>query len=58
MTGVVILAAGASTRLGEPKQQLLFRGKTLLQRAVGAALKSVCAPAVVVLGANAEALAD
>jgi len=56
VTGVVILAAGASTRLGEPKQQLLFQGKTLLQRAVQAAVEAGCAPVVVVLGARAEML--
>lgn len=56
MTGIVLLAAGASVRMGEPKQQLLFQGKTLLQRATQAALESVCTPIAVVLGANAEIL--
>lgn len=56
LTGVVILAAGASTRLGEPKQQLLFQGQTLLQRAVQTALASGCAPVALVLGANYEKL--
>lgn len=55
MTGLVLLAAGASVRLGEPKQNLNFRGKTLLQHAVQAATASVCKPVIVVLGANAEA---
>lgn len=53
MTGLVLLAAGASSRLGEPKQELLFQGKTLLEGATAAALASVCRPIVVVLGANA-----
>ena len=56
VTGLVILAAGASTRLGKPKQQLLFQGKTLLQRAVQAAVEAGCAPVAVVLGARAEML--
>ena len=43
-------------RLGEPKQQLPFQGKTLLQRAVQEGLASGCAPVVVVLGAGAEVL--
>lgn len=30
----LVLAAGSSSRLGRPKQQLLFRGETLLARAV------------------------
>ena len=54
MTGVIILAAGASSRLGEPKQNLLFKGQTFLQNAVGSALQSKCRPVIVVLGANAD----
>lgn len=56
VTGLVILAAGASTRLGEPKQLLSFEGQTLLQRAIQAALASGCAPIAVVLGAKAAEL--
>jgi molybdenum cofactor cytidylyltransferase len=56
MTGIIILAAGASTRLGEPKQQLLYKGKTLLQHAVDAAVESIAQLVIVVLGANAEAI--
>lgn len=52
--GAIILAAGASTRFGEPKQLAEFRGQTLLRRAVAAALISVCEPVVVALGANYE----
>jgi len=55
-TGCLILAAGSSTRLGEPKQLLKFDGKTLLRRAAETALSSVCHPVVVILGANAERL--
>ena len=53
MTGLIILAAGASSRLGKPKQNLLFNGKTLLQHAVDNTLASVCSTVTVVLGANA-----
>src|ERR1700761_2240537 len=53
MTAGIILAAGPSSRLGFPKQTLLYKGKTLLELAVEAALKSKCGPVVVVLGANA-----
>jgi molybdenum cofactor cytidylyltransferase len=52
--GVIILAAGASTRMGTPKQLLLHRGRTFLRRAAQTALASVCRPVVVVLGAHAE----
>jgi molybdenum cofactor cytidylyltransferase len=54
--GIIILAAGASTRLGRPKQLLEFRGRSLLRHAVETALASVCRPVIVVLGASAEQL--
>jgi molybdenum cofactor cytidylyltransferase len=53
MTGIIILAAGASTRMGSPKQQLLYQGQTLLQRAIHTALSTACTPVIVVLGAHA-----
>lgn len=56
MTGVVILAAGSSSRLGTPKQILMYKGQTLLQHAVSAANNSGCKPIVLVLGANSEAI--
>jgi molybdenum cofactor cytidylyltransferase len=56
MTGVIILAAGSSSRLGKPKQNLIFQGKTLLQKAIQNALDSVCENVIVVLGANAEVI--
>ncbi len=56
MTGLIILAAGPSSRLGLPKQNLIYKGQTLLQRAVDEAIASVCHPIIVVLGANAEAI--
>jgi len=52
--GVVILAAGSSTRMGKPKQLLELEGKPLVVRAVEAALASPAWPVVVVLGAHAE----
>src|SRR5258705_9789332 len=52
--GIMILAAGASTRMGKPKQLLLHRGQTLLRSAVETAVASLCRPIVVVIGAHAE----
>lgn len=52
--GAVILAAGASTRMGEPKQLLPLIGIPLIVRAVESALASNAWPVVVVLGAHAE----
>ena len=54
--GIVILAAGASSRLGKSKQLLKFRGKTLIRRAADAALATGCENIVVALGANAAAV--
>jgi len=56
MTSAVILAAGKSSRLGFPKQTLLFKGKTFLEIAIDAALRANCDPVLVVLGANKEAI--
>ncbi len=50
----VILAAGASTRLGQPKQFLDWNGESLLRRAVRAASAAGCAPVLVVTGAASE----
>ncbi len=49
----VVLAAGASTRLGVPKQLLRVDGETLLRRTVRAALEAGCSPVAVVLGPQA-----
>lgn len=48
----VILAAGGSTRLGQPKQLLMLNGKTLIEQTVEQALSICGAGVVVVTGAN------
>ncbi len=50
---IIILAAGSSLRLGQPKQLLLYKGKTLLQLMIQAANNSMAQSTMVVLGANA-----
>jgi len=52
--GAVILAAGASTRMGSPKQLLELDGRPLVVRAAEAALDAGCWPVVVALGAQVE----
>jgi molybdenum cofactor cytidylyltransferase len=52
--GLIILAAGGSTRLAQPKQLLPLRGRSLLRHAAETALASVCRPVVAVLGAKAD----
>ncbi|MBC7884421.1 MAG: nucleotidyltransferase family protein [Saprospiraceae bacterium] len=53
-TGIIILAAGESSRLGSPKQLLDFKGKYLLQHIIDVAKDSLAAYMVLVLGAYAE----
>lgn len=50
---VLILGAGNSSRLGQPKQLVEFRGQTLIERITHTAL-SVSEEVLVVLGANLE----
>lgn len=52
--GAVILAAGASSRMGAAKQLLVLEGRSLIARAIHAVLESTARPVAVVLGANAE----
>ena len=52
--GIVILAAGSSTRMGTPKQLLRYQGRSLLRHTIEVAIASVCQPIIVVLGAYAQ----
>ena len=53
---LLLLAAGASTRMGRPKQLLPYQGRTLLRHAADTAVASGCAPIVLVTGALHEEL--
>lgn len=53
--GIILLAAGGSSRLGRPKQLLEYKGRPLLRHTVEVALASACRPVMVVLGAEYEA---
>ena len=52
-TAGIILAAGASIRLGRPKQLVLLNGRPLLERVINAALESKLDHIVLVLGYHA-----
>lgn len=52
--GIIMLAAGTSSRLGKPKQLLQYKGETLLQQGLQIAIATGMQPIVTVLGANAE----
>src|SRR5438128_1549576 len=58
MNGIIILAAGASTRLGQPKQTLQYKQGSLLEHTVQAAVQSGVGPVVVVIGANEALVRD
>ena len=53
MIAIVILAAGSSSRMGKPKQNLVFDNKTLLQHTITAA-KQVTNLVIVTVGAAEE----
>lgn len=56
-TAVLILAAGASRRLGRPKQQLLFNEETLLNRIMSTATNLQAGPVLLVLGEDSALMA-
>ncbi|MEW5738037.1 MAG: nucleotidyltransferase family protein [Myxococcota bacterium] len=56
-TAAVVLAAGASTRLGRAKQLVEVHGETLVHRAARQALEAGCVSVVVVEGAVSVASA-
>lgn len=56
--GTIILAAGASSRLGQPKQLLEHNGVPLVRHMAQLAVDFNAGPIVVVTGANAEAVTE
>lgn len=50
----IVLAAGGSRRLGQPKQLLRLEGETLVERAVRLAGEAGARPVLAVLGAHGE----
>jgi molybdenum cofactor cytidylyltransferase len=54
IVAAIVLAAGASRRLGQPKQLLMLDGETLLARSVRLACEAGAARVLVVVGAQAE----
>ncbi len=53
-TGGIILAAGSSSRFGEPKQLLLWNGEPLINHVVRNAINAGLSPVVVVVGSSAD----
>jgi molybdenum cofactor cytidylyltransferase len=54
LTAAIILAAGTSKRLGQPKQLVLLGNETLLARSTRIAQEAGCSPIMIVLGAEAD----
>jgi molybdenum cofactor cytidylyltransferase len=52
--GLILLAAGSSTRMGCPKQLLRYGDRSLIIHMIEVALASQCQPIIVVLGAYAD----
>jgi molybdenum cofactor cytidylyltransferase len=50
----IVLAAGASVRMGEPKQLLPYRNSTILKATIGAFTSSRLDDVVVVIGSSAD----
>jgi len=55
-SAAILLAAGFSSRMGRPKPLLEYRGETFLDRQIDL-YSAMCAPVLVVLGAEASAIA-
>jgi molybdenum cofactor cytidylyltransferase len=53
-TGIIILAAGSSTRMGEPKQLLMYKNKTFLQHIIGEAKHANLEPVICVTGYESD----
>jgi molybdenum cofactor cytidylyltransferase len=54
----LIMAAGGSSRMGEPKQLLPWKGATLIEKSIDKALQLQMPKPIVVLGANSERIAS
>ena len=56
--GVIVLAAGSSSRLGKPKQLLSYQHKTLLDHTIDVAKNIAVDNLVVILGGNYEVIKE
>jgi molybdenum cofactor cytidylyltransferase len=54
----IVLAAGESRRLGQPKQLLLLHGETLIARAVRLASEACADPVIAVLGSQHDLISN
>jgi CTP:molybdopterin cytidylyltransferase MocA len=57
-TGILILAAGGSSRFGTAKQLVRYNNKTLLQHVIDEAVLSGAEPVIVVTGSDADKISQ
>jgi molybdenum cofactor cytidylyltransferase len=57
-TGIIILAAGSSIRMGEPKQLMTYKNKTLLQHIIDEAKNASLDPVICVTGFQSGLIAE
>jgi molybdenum cofactor cytidylyltransferase len=57
-TAIIVLAAGNSTRMGEPKQLLPYQNKTLLQHILDEAKNANLDPVICVTGYEADRISE
>jgi molybdenum cofactor cytidylyltransferase len=53
-TGIIILAAGDSSRMGQPKQLMIYKDKTFLQHIIGEAKNAQLEPVICITGYQSE----
>jgi molybdenum cofactor cytidylyltransferase len=53
-TGIIILAAGSSSRMGELKQLMMYKNKTFLQHIIGEAKTAFLYPVICVTGYQSD----
>jgi molybdenum cofactor cytidylyltransferase len=56
-TGIIILAAGSSSRMGEIKQLMIYKNKTFLQHIIGEAKNAGLEPVICVTGYQQDLIA-
>src|SRR4249919_857109 len=57
-TGIIILAAGSSSRMGQPKQLMMYKNKTFLQHIVEEAKNARLDPVICVTGYQSDVIAE
>ncbi|HTB24041.1 MAG TPA: nucleotidyltransferase family protein [Puia sp.] len=57
-TGIIILAAGNSSRMGEPKQLMMYNNKTFLQHIIAESKNALLDPVICVTGYESDLISE